>query len=40
MGSNQYKAITEVRLYMTDDKDRIVDLNDIDISITLVIKSL
>lgn len=32
--------ISEVRLLITDDLDRIVDLNDIDISITLVIKSV
>ena len=33
------KYISEVRFYMTDDEDREVDLNDIDISLTVVIKS-
>ena len=33
------KYISNVRFYMTDDENREVDLNDIDISLTVVIKS-
>ena len=34
------KYISEVRFWLTDDKDREVDLNGIDISIAIVMKSL
>ena len=34
------KYISEVRFYMTDDEDREVDLNGIDISLAIVMKSL
>ena len=34
------KYISEVRFWLTDDKDRTVDLNGIDISIAIVMKSL
>ena len=34
------KYISEVRFYMTDDADREVDLNGIDISLAIVMKSL
>ena len=30
--------ISEVKFYITDDEDREVDLNDIDISLTVVLK--
>ena len=32
--------ISNVRFWLTDDKDREVDLNGIDISLTIVMKSL
>ena len=34
------KVISEVTFYVTDDEDREVDLNDIDISLTVVIKAV
>ena len=34
------KNISEVTFYITDDEDRQVDLNDIDISMTVVIKEV
>ena len=34
------KTITEARFFMTDDEDREVDLNGIDVSLTLVMKKL
>lgn len=34
------KVISEVTFYITDDEDREVDLNDIDISLTVVMKEL
>ena len=33
------KTITEVTFWFTDDEDREVNLNDIDISLTVVIKT-
>ena len=33
------KTITEVTFWFVDDEDREVDLNDIDISLTVVIKT-
>ena len=38
--SSSTKVIFEVTFYVTDDKDREVDLNDIDISLTAVMKSV
>ena len=32
--------ISRIRLWLTDDKDREVDLNGIDISLAIVMKSL
>ena len=34
------KTLSEVKFYFTDDEDREVDLNDIDISLTVVMKEL
>ena len=34
------KTISEVTFYFTDDEDREVDLNDLDISLTVVIKEI
>ena len=34
------KYISEVRFWVTDDKDREVDLNGIDISLAIVMKTL
>ena len=34
------KIITEVTFYVTDDEDREVDLNDIDTSLTVVMKAV
>ena len=34
------KTISDVNFFLTDDEDREVDLNDIDISLTVVIKKI